>query len=180
MLTMVDMDTGYVGVPMVLGNSPDNLMVRKTATFVENLRAEKNETEICQSACDATVGRENCRIPTHRSAMLEPIPCAEHQSFGGVKGAQQRNQAATRAPRTDIRARAGEDIVPGRALFQSMLRRAAWAHNRFHPQSHRGGTLGEIRAGTCYKSPLLPFTACMIKVPISPGLKRKLDVQWMK
>ena len=71
--------------------------------------------------------------------------------------------------------------MPGHALFQWMLRHAAWSHNRFQRQSHRGGTPWEIRTGTCYKSPLLPFMeACMIRVPIDPpGLRRKLDVQWM-
>ena len=75
------------------------------------------------------------------------------------------------------RTRTGEDVVPGHALFQWMLR-----HTRFQPQSHRGGTPWEIRTGTCYKSPLLPFLeACMIRVPVDPpGLRRKLDVQWMK
>ena len=84
--------------------------------------------------------------------------------------------------RLGIRARTGEDSVPGHALFQWMLRHAAWSHSRFQPQSHRGGTPWEIRTGTCYKSPLLPFMeACMIRVPINPpGLRRKLDVQWMK
>ena len=117
-----------------------------------------------------------------RSTILEPINRAEHQSVGGVERAHQSIQAATRALRTDIRMRTGEDIGPGHALFQWMLRHAAWAHNRFQPQSHRGGTLWEIRTGTCYKSPLLPvMEACMIRVPIDPpGLKRKLDVQWVK
>ena len=40
-LTMVDMDTGYVGVLMVSGKSPDNFMVRSTSSFVDKLRAEK-------------------------------------------------------------------------------------------------------------------------------------------
>ena len=72
--------------------------------------------------------------------------------------------------------------MPGHALFQWMLRHAAWSHNRFQPQGHRGGTPWEIRTGTCYKSPLLPFMeACMLRVPFDPlGLRRKLDVQWMK
>ena len=72
--------------------------------------------------------------------------------------------------------------MPGHALFQWMLRHAAWSHNRFQHQSHRGGTPWEIRTGTCYKSPWLPFMeACMIRVPVGlPGLRRKLDVQWMK
>ena len=46
LLTMVDMDFGYVGVFMVSGKSPDNFMVRSTSSFVDKLRAEKNETEI--------------------------------------------------------------------------------------------------------------------------------------
>ena len=40
-LTMADMDTGHVGVLMVSGESPDNFMVRSTASFVDKLRAEK-------------------------------------------------------------------------------------------------------------------------------------------
>ena len=61
--------------------------------------------------------------------------------------------------------------MPGHALFQWMLRNAAWSHNRFQLQSHRGGTPWEIKTGTCYKSPLLPLMeACMIRVPIDlPG-----------
>ena len=72
--------------------------------------------------------------------------------------------------------------MPGHALFQWMLRHVAWSHNRFQPQSHRGGTPCEIMTGTCNKSPLLPFMeACMIRVPVDPlGLRKKLDVQWMK
>ena len=59
--------------------------------------------------------------------------------------------------------------MPGHALFQWMLRHVAWSHNRFQPQSHRGGTPWEIRTGTCCKSPLLPFMeACTIRVPIDP------------
>ena len=117
----------------------------------------------------------------HRTTILEPINRAEHQSVGGVERAHHSIQAATRALRLDIRTRTGEDIVPGHAFFQWMLRHAAWSHNRFQPQSHRFGTPWEIRTGTCYKSLLLPLMeACMIRVPIDPpGLRRKLDVQWM-
>ena len=155
-LTMVDMD-----------NSPDNFMVRSTSSFVDKLRAEKTR---------------NCYLPSPRTTILEPINRAEHQSVGGVEQAHQSIQAATRPLRVDIRAKTGEDIVPGHALFQWMLRHAAWSHNRFQPQSHKGGTPWEIRTGTCYKGPLLPFVeACMIRVPIDPtGLRRKFDVQSMK
>ena len=111
-----------------------------------------------------------------RKTILEPISRALHQSVGGVERAHQSIQAATRALRLDIRTRTGEDVVPGHVLFQ-------WrSHNRFQPQRHRGGTPWEIRTGTCYKSPLLPFMeACMTRVPVDPpGLRWKLDVQWMK
>ena len=40
-LTMVDMDSGYVGVLMVSGKSPDNFAVRSSSSFVDKLRAEK-------------------------------------------------------------------------------------------------------------------------------------------
>ena len=89
---------------------------------------------------------------------------------------------ATRALIMDIRTKTGEDVVLGHALFQWMLRHAAWSHNRFQPQSHRGETPWEIRTGTCCKSLLLLFMeTCMTRVPIDPtGLRRKLDVQRMK
>ena len=38
---MVDMDSGYVGVLMVSGKSPDNFAVRSSSSFVDKLRAEK-------------------------------------------------------------------------------------------------------------------------------------------
>ena len=40
-LTMVDMDSGYVGVLMVSGKSSDNFAVRSSSSFVDKLRAEK-------------------------------------------------------------------------------------------------------------------------------------------
>ena len=41
-LTMVDMDSGYVGVfLMVSGKSPDDFTVRSLSSFVDKLRAEK-------------------------------------------------------------------------------------------------------------------------------------------
>ena len=40
-LTMVDMDSWYVRVLMVSGKSPDKIMVRSTASFVDKLRTEK-------------------------------------------------------------------------------------------------------------------------------------------
>ena len=40
-LTMVDMDSGYVGVLMFSRKSLDNFMVRSTSSFVDKLRAVK-------------------------------------------------------------------------------------------------------------------------------------------
>ena len=181
-LTMVDMDSGYVGVLMVSGKSPENFTVRSSSSFVEKLRAEKTRLRYDNEPAMRLLAEKIAAFRHPRTTILEPINRAEHQSVGGVERAHQSIQAATRALRLDIRTRTGEDVVPGHALFQWMLRHAAWSHNRFQPQSHRGGTPWEIRTGTCYKSPLLPFMeACMIRVPIDlPGLRRKLDVQWMK
>ena len=67
--------------------------------------------------------------------------------------------------------RPGEHIVPGHTLFPWMLRHAARSHDLFQPESHRGRTLWDVRAGTFHKGPLLPFME---------GLWRKLDVQWLK
>ena len=90
-------------------------------------------------------------------------------------------QAGTRVPRTDIRARIGEDTVHGHALFQWMLRHAAWAHNRFQPHSQGGGNaLGNQNGYVLHKSSTSFHGACVIRVPIDfAGLRRKLDVQWM-
>ena len=78
-----------------------------------------------------------------RTTILEPINRAEHQSVGGVERAHQSFQAATRALRLDIRTRSGEDVVPGHALFQWMLRHAAWSHNSIPAsESQRRNALG--------------------------------------
>ena len=157
---------------MVSGKSPDNFSVRSEKTRLR-----------CDNELAMRLLAEKIAAFRHpRTTILGPISRAEHQSVGGVERAHQSIQAATRALRLDIRTRTGEDIVPGHALFQWMLRHAAWSHNRFQPQSHRGGTAWEMRTGMCYKSPLLPFMkACMIRVPIDPpDLRKKLDVQWMK
>ena len=97
-----------------------------------------DDTEIRQRACDESKKKMAAFHP--RSTILEPINRAEHQSVGGVERAHQSIQSATRALRTIIRAMTAEDIALGHALFQWMLRHAAWAHNRFQLQSHRGGT----------------------------------------
>ena len=47
-LTMVDMDSGYVGVLMVSGKSPDNFAVRSSSSFVDKLRAEEKMAEIAR------------------------------------------------------------------------------------------------------------------------------------
>ena len=119
-------------------------MVKSTASFWDKLREEKtrlrhdNEPAMRQLAVKISTFRHP------RTTILEPINRAEHQSVEGVERAHLNLQAATRALRTDLRARTGEDIVPGHALSQWLLRDAAWAQNRFQPQSHRGGTHKEI------------------------------------
>ena len=166
---MVDMDSGYVGVLMVSGKSPDNFTGRSSSSFVDKLRAEKTRLRYDNEPARRLLAEKIAAFRHPRTTILEPINRAEHQSVGGVERAHQSIQAATRALRLDIRTRTGEDVVPGHALFQWMLRHAARSHNRFQPQSHRGGTPWEIRTGTCYKNPLLPFMeACMIRVPIDP------------
>ena len=92
-------------VLMVSGKSPDNFMVRSTASFVDKLRAKKtrlrydNEPEVSQLA------EKSATFQHPRTTILEPINSAQHQSVGGVERAQQSIQAATRALRTDIRGR---------------------------------------------------------------------------
>ena len=156
-LTMVDMDTGYVGVLVVSGKSPDNFMVGSTASFVNKLMAEKTRLRYDNEPAMRQLAETIAAFRHPRSTIPKPTNPTEHRSVNGVERAHQSFQAATRALRTDIRARTGEDIA-------------------------RGGTLGDIRTGTYFKSPLLPFMeAYTIRVPIDPpGLRKKLDVQWMK
>ena len=77
------------------------------------------------------LAKKNAAFRHPRKTILEPINRAEHQSVGGVDRAHQSIQAAIRALRLNVRTRIGEDVVPGHALFQWMLRHAAWSHNRF-------------------------------------------------
>ena len=116
-----------------------------------------------------------------RTTILEPINRAEHQSVGGVERAHQSMQSCN----TSTEIGYSNQDRRGRCAWTRTFpvdAETAWSDNRFQPQSHRGGPPWEIRTGTCYKSPLLPFMeACMIRVPVDPpGLRRKLDVQWMK
>ena len=167
---------------MVSVKTPDNVTVRSSPSFVDKLKAEKTRLRYNNDPAMRLLAEKIAAFCHPWTTILEPNNRAEHQSVGVVERAHQNIQAATRALGVDIRARIGEDIVPGHALFQWMLRHAAWSHNRFQPQSHRGGNPWEIRTGKCYKSPLLLFMEkCMIRVPIDPpGLRTKLNVQWIK
>jgi hypothetical protein len=82
----------------------------------------------------------------------------------------------------DVKARTGEAIIPGRALFPWMVRHVGWSLTRFQPHGSRGQTSFESRTGTIYKSALVNFAeTVMIRVPIDPpGLRKKLDTQWIK
>ena len=142
-LTMVDMDSGYVGVLMVSGESSDNFTARSSSSLVDELRAEKTRLRYNNEPAMRSLAEKVAAFRHPRTTILEPINRAEHQSVGGVERAHQSIQAATRALRLDNRTRTGEDVVLGHALFQWMLRHAAWSHNRFQPQSHRGGTPGK-------------------------------------
>ena len=171
-LTMVDMDSGYVGVLMVSGKSPDNFAVRSSSSFVDKLRTEKTRLRYDNEPAMRLLAEKIAAFRHPRTTILQSTRVLE----------ELKEHTRVFKLRLDIPTRTGEDVAPGHALFQWMLRHAAWSHNRFQPQSHRGGTPWEIKTGTCYKSPLLPFMeACMIRVPIDPPcLRRKLDVQWMK
>ena len=135
-LTMVHMDSGYVEVLMVLGESPDIFMVRSTASFVDKLRAEKMRLRYESEPAMRQLAEKIATFRRSRTTILEPINGAERQNVGGVEGTHLSIQAATQTLRTDIRARTGKDIVPGHALFQWMLRHAGRPHSRLQLQSH--------------------------------------------
>ena len=143
---------------MVSGKSPDNFTVRSSSLFVDKLRAEKTRLRYDNEPAMRLLSEKIAAFRHPRTAILEPINRAEHQSVGGVERAHQSIQAATRALRLDIRARTGEDVVLGHTLFQWMLRHAAWSHNRF---------LGSQDEYVLQRSFELPFMeVCMIRVPI--------------
>ena len=72
------------------------------------------------------------------------------------------------AARMDIHARTEEDSVPGQALFQWMLRHAAWAQSV--PALMESEPLGNLNGHVLQKRPLHPFIeACMITVPDWPS-----------
>ena len=124
-LTMVDMDSGYVCVLMVSGKSPDNFTVRSSSSFVDKLRAEKTRLRYNNEPAMRLLAEKIAAFRHPRTTILEPINRAERQSVGGVERAHQSIQAATRALRLDIRTRTGEDVVPGHTFFLWMLRHAA-------------------------------------------------------
>ncbi len=84
--------------------------------------------------------------------------------------------------RSDIKAHTGEYVIPENQLFPFLLRHCAWCITRFLPHGPRGVTGFELRTGTVYKSPIVPFCKIvMIRVPIDPpGLRKKMDAQWLK
>ena len=114
-LTMVNMDSGYVGVLMVSGKSPYNFTARSSSSFVDKLRAEKTRLRYDNEPAMRLLAEKIAAFRHPRTTILEPINRAEHQSVGGVERAHQSIQAATRALRLDIRTRTGEDIAKSRA-----------------------------------------------------------------
>ena len=98
-LTMVDRDSGYVGVLMVSGKSPDNFTVRSSSSFVDKLRAEKTRLRYDNEPAMRLLAEKIAAFRHPRTTILEPINSAEHQSVGGVERAHQSIQAATRALR---------------------------------------------------------------------------------
>ena len=182
LLTIVDMETGYIGAVHVKAKSPDNFMIRFAANFLDKVNADKvrlrydNEPNMKLLA----VKIEQLRHP--RQTIQEPIVRAEHQSVGGAERAHQTIQAGARALRLDVKSRIGIDPVPGNVLFSWMVRHASWSYNRFQPRGARGQTAYELRNDTVYKGTLAAFgEAVLVRVPIDPpGMRKKLDVQWVK
>ena len=84
---MVDMDSGYVGVLMVPGKSPDNFAVRSSSSFVDKLRAEKTRLRYDNEPAMRLLAEKIAAFRHPRTTILEPINRAEHQSVGGVERA---------------------------------------------------------------------------------------------
>ena len=87
-LTIVDMDSGYVGVLMVSGKSPDNFTVRSSSSFVDKLRAAKTRLRYDNEPAMRLLAEKIAAFRHPRTTILEPINRAEHQSVGGDERAE--------------------------------------------------------------------------------------------
>ena len=81
-LTMVDMDSGYVGVLMVSGKSTDIFTVRSSSSFVDKLRAEKTRLRYDNEPAMRLLAEKIAAFRHPRTTILEPVNRAEHQSVG--------------------------------------------------------------------------------------------------
>ena len=102
-LTMVDMETGYVGVLMV--KSPDNFMMKSTASFVDKLRAEKTRLIYDNEPAMRQLAE---KIATFRHPRTTNQLCRTSKCWR-VERAHQSIHAAARGGRTFVR-------EPGRTL----------------------------------------------------------------
>ena len=82
-LTIVHMDTGYVGV-LVSGKHPNNFMGWSTASFVDKSRAAKTRLRFESEPAMRHLAKKFAASRHPRSTILEPINRAEHQSVGRV------------------------------------------------------------------------------------------------
>lgn len=181
-IVMVDCDVNEYGLMQVKKKGYDTFAVRFTASFLDRLLAPVVRTRFDNEPALVQLVDKVAEFRMPRETLKEPIVRAEHEGVGAVERAHRSLQATTRALKLDYLARTKVDVVPGHVLFPWMLRHSAWLTNRFQPRGSRGTTAYEARNGVPYKSALVAFgEVIMIRVPIDPpGLKRKLDTQWMK
>ena len=85
--TLTMLDTGYVGVLMVSGKSPDNFTVRSSSSCVDKLRAEKTTLRYDNEPAMRLLAEKIAAFRYPRTTILEPSNRAEHQSVGGVERA---------------------------------------------------------------------------------------------
>ena len=72
-LTMVDMDSGNVGVLMVSGKSLDNFAVRSSSSYVDRLRAEKTRLRYDNEPAMILLAEKIATFRHPRKTILEPI-----------------------------------------------------------------------------------------------------------
>ena len=72
-LTMVNMDTGYVGVLIVSGKGPDNFTVRSTSSFVDKLRAAKTRLGYDTEPAMRQLAEKIATFRHPRTTILEPL-----------------------------------------------------------------------------------------------------------
>jgi hypothetical protein len=181
-LSMIDVEQGYIAALQVQKKGDEPFAIRFLASFLDRMRCDEVKLKFDNEPGMKQLAQMVRNFRSPRKTTLEPIIRAEHEMLGAAERAHRTIGANARALVLDLKARTTEEVIPGHVLFPWLVRHVGWSLTRFQPHGSRGQTSFESRTGTVYKSALVNFAeTVMIRVPIDPpGLRRKLDTQWLK